>query len=77
MEAIVTDKTFDEEISRLEKMLSDFDVMEQSILAGSIGFGNPHSRLTALEQFLLWKEMTKQKGQFPDRDEFCNIMATY
>jgi hypothetical protein len=55
----------------------DFDSLEQSVSAGLIGFGNPHSRLTAHEQILLWKEQTIQAGQFPDRDEFCSTMATY
>lgn len=56
----------------------DFDVIEASLSNphSVVGFGNPHSRLTALEQFQVWKKMILS-GEFVDRDDFCNRMATY
>ena len=56
----------------------DFDKIERAIIESQtnpsvIGFGNPHSKLTELEQFHLWKKMI-QEGSFVDRDDFCNKM---
>ena len=59
-----------------ETLEYDFDAIEQECLSGSIGFGNPHSKLTRHEQFLLWKKMI-QEGTFVDRDEYCNKMVEY
>ena len=54
----------------------DFDAIEDSVRSGSIGFGNPRSKLTQHEQFLLWKRMI-QEGLFQNRDEYCKSMAAY
>lgn len=55
----------------------NFDAMERSILTPSVaGFGNPDSKLTEHEQFLLWKRMI-QEDLFESRDAFCNSMAEY
>jgi hypothetical protein len=54
----------------------DFDAIEKSVLSGEGGFGNPHRKWTAHEQFLLWKKMI-QSGRFRSRDEYCNILVTY
>jgi hypothetical protein len=53
-----------------------FDAIEQSILSGQGGFGNPDSKWTPHEQFLLWKQMI-QSGRFQSRDEYCNILVAY
>ena len=65
--------------SLLDYMNSDeyFNSMEQSILSESIGFGNPDSKLTQHEQFLIWKRWMKHEELFVDRDEFCTSMLLY
>lgn len=54
-----------------------FNAMEKSILSGQGGFGNPDSKLTTHQQFLLWRRWMKQKELFADRDDFHNKMALY
>ena len=54
----------------------NFDFIEQSVLSQSSGFGNPHSKWTQHEQFLLWKKMI-QSGRFQSRDEYCNTLVEY
>ena len=54
----------------------DFDFIEKSILSEPSGFGNPDSKWTVHEQFLLWKKMI-QSGRFQNRDAYCNILVTY
>lgn len=54
----------------------NFDAIEKSVLQGSIGFGNPDSKLTPHEQYLEWKKMILS-GEFVDRDDFCNKMLAY
>jgi len=67
----------DEKIKRVHDALWDFDTKERLVSQGLVGFGNPDSRLSQLEQFHLWKAETIQKGDFPDRDDFCRRMAAY
>jgi hypothetical protein len=52
----------------------NFDAIEKEVVSGSIGFGNPHSRLTPHEQFLHWKNLILS-GSSLDRDEWSNAMA--
>lgn len=54
----------------------DFEAMEKSILSQPIRFGNPDSKLSPHEQFLLWKRMIEE-GLFRTLDEYCNSMAAY
>lgn len=54
----------------------DFDFIEQSVLSEPRGFGNPDSKWTVHEQFLLWKKMI-QSGVFQSRDEYCKMLVNY
>lgn len=54
----------------------NFDAIEKSVLDESVGFGNPDSKWSVHEQFLLWKKMI-QSGRFQSRDEYCNILVRY
>lgn len=67
---------FNSQIAQLDQGLKNLDMWEKSILNNEIAFGNPKSKLTQQEQFLLWKAEIIETGVFPDRDEFLNKMET-
>lgn len=76
----LSQKEFTEKCDRaLAYLNSDeyYDHLEQSILSGQGGFGDPHSKLTTHQQFLLWKRWMKQTGLFQNRDEFHNALLSY
>jgi len=60
----------------LDTLEYNFERIERSVRRGGVGFGNPDSKLTPLQQFHLWKRMI-QEDTFQTRDEYCNMMATY
>jgi len=59
-----------------ETLEYNFAAIEKSVVEDGVGFGNPDSKWTVHEQFLLWKKMI-QSGRFQNRDAYCNILVTY